>query len=719
MWKKDAGKPCITGVFNELFTKRQARAARVSARGTCGALASPLRGEGGRCSVVNRSVTITVYPAGNPGAKTIDRFRHRLLRPRSTSATDAHIRKVLIETLYAHPSGVLIGALCGILTAWGAAYQTHDDRLSVSAAVLTAVAALRVVLAYLLPRLKRFDTKALEMLFEIGAFSYAGMCGIIAAQSVMFGLQSSVQTLTVGNALAYGVAMASRNAGRPVIAIGQLFLAFAPVIVVCAISSELSYVILAMSMTLLMPAMMQITVSIFQVMRASIDTAETSRQLAEKMQILARTDVVTGLTNRAGLNADAVEMLMRLRDDQRLALFWLDLDRFKEVNDTLGHPVGDKVLAEVANRLRAAAPEGACIARFGGDEFIVVAEVADRAESERLARALTEEVSRPTRVDGHRIDTAASMGVALLPDDGPDMEALMQGADLALYHAKVGGRHQVCFFDTSMTRELVRKKEIEAELRAAIQRDELSIFFQPIVDLETGKIRTFEALVRWFHPEKGELRPDEFIPVAEATGVIITLGNWITAQAARACAGWPEEVTIAVNLSPVQIRAPGAALGILAALREAGLDPHRLELEVTESLFLDDDENTARFMDDLAAEGVRFALDDFGTGYSSLGYINKFPFKKIKVDRSFVSGPNIGKKSDAIIRAVAEMGATLDMDIVAEGLETIEQVQAVRNAGCTLGQGYYFSRAVPDYLAAMLLSQERQSRDRDGARLAG
>jgi len=309
--------------------------------------------------------------------------------------------------------------------------------------------------------------------------------------------------------------------------------------------------------------------------------------------------------------------------------------------------------------------------------------------------------------------------VALLPDDGPDIEALMQGADLALYHAKVGGKNQVCFFDNSMTRELVRKKEIEAELRAAIQRDELSIFFQPIVDLETGKIRTFEALVRWFHPEKGELRPDEFIPVAEDTGVIITLGNWITAQAAKACAGWPEEVTIAVNLSPVQIRAPGAALGILSALKEANLDPRRLELEVTESLFLDDDANTARFMDDLAAEGVRFALDDFGTGYSSLGYINKFPFKKIKVDRSFVSGPNIGKKSDAIIRAVAEMGATLDMDIVAEGLETIEQVSAVRAAGCTLGQGYYFSRAVPDYLAAMLLSQERERPAETRARLAG
>lgn len=609
---------------------------------------------------------------------------------------------------------MLIGALCGIFTAWGAVAEGHDHRLAYSAAILTAVALLRVIMAYLLPRLKEFDTRVLELLYELGAFSYAGMCGIIAAQSMMFHLQSSVQTLTVGNAIAYGVAMAARNAGRPAIAIGQLGLTLAPVIIVGALSGERSYQILALSLLLLLPAMLSISASIFQIMRTSIDAAETSRLLAEKMRLLARTDAVTGLDNRTGLNHDALQMIVDRPESCKLAMLWLDLDKFKEVNDTLGHPVGDRVLAEIGKRLRATAPEGACVARFGGDEFILVAQVADRAQSERLARSISEQAARPIRVNGRRIDTGASMGVALLPDDGEDLDTLMQGADLALYHAKVGGRGQICFFDTSMTRDLVRKKEIETELRAAIQRDELSIFFQPIVDLDTGRIRTFEALVRWFHPEKGELRPDEFIPVAEETGVIITLGNWITAQAAKTAATWPEDVTLAVNLSPLQIRAPGAALGILTALRDAGLDPHRLELEVTESLFLDHNENTGRFMEELSAEGVRFALDDFGTGYSSLGYINTFPFKKIKVDRSFVSGPNIGRKSDAIIRAVAEMGSTLDMDIVAEGLETIEQVQAVRSAGCTLGQGYYFSRAVPDYLAAMLLAKERE---RDGPAL--
>jgi diguanylate cyclase (GGDEF)-like protein len=291
--------------------------------------------------------------------------------------------------------------------------------------------------------------------------------------------------------------------------------------------------------------------------------------------------VVTGLSNRAGLNHELVEKTMAMEPGRSLALFWLDLDKFKEVNDMLGHPVGDRVLAEVADRLREDAPQDATVARFGGDEFIVATEINDRQHSERLARCFLESINRPYRMDGEILKLGTSMGIAVLPEDGADVDTLMKSADLALYHAKTNGKNQVSFFDQSMTRDLVRRKEIEAELRAAIERDELSIFFQPIVDLETGRIRSFEALVRWFHPEKGELRPDEFIPVAEETGVIITLGNWITSQAAKACAGWPEDVTIAVNLSPIQIRAPGAALGILNALKEANLAPSRLELEVS------------------------------------------------------------------------------------------------------------------------------------------
>ena len=639
---------------------------------------------------------------------TIQRVHDIFARLMGGDALDDRVRRKLVSSLYAQPASLAIGALCGVAATGVVAFVSGNEFIIAATILLTLIAILRIATATRLgPESEHRDTRRLELLYEAGAFSYSFLVGIIAASTVGFGLDPEIQLLMVSYAIAYGTAISARNAGHPLIAIGQLFLALLPVIIVCALVGDAIQITVAVTMALLLPAMVSITFNVFDVLRESISSAETSQKMADKMRDLARTDVVTGLSNRAGLNHELVEKLMSMRDHSKLALFWLDLDKFKEVNDTLGHPVGDRVLCEVGRRLREIAPDSATVARFGGDEFIVVCEVDSRDESERLAMHLLDEITRPIRIDSDRLEIASSMGIALMPDDGVDLDTVMQSADLALYHAKINGRNQTSFFDASMTRNLMRRKEIEAELRAALQRDELSIFFQPIVDLETGRIKTFEALVRWFHPEKGELRPDEFIPVAEETGVIITLGNWITTQAARACAQWPKDVTIAVNLSPVQIKAPGSALGILNALKEAKLEPSRLELEVTESLFLDDNQHTARFMEELAAAGVRFALDDFGTGFSSLGYINKFPFKKIKVDRSFVSGPNVGRKSDAIIRAVAEMGARLDMDIVAEGLETIEQVHAVREAGCTLGQGFYFSRAVPDYLAATLLAQER------------
>ncbi|MBW8784756.1 MAG: EAL domain-containing protein [Novosphingobium sp.] len=646
----------------------------------------------------------------------ISRVRALLRVLLSTNAVDDRAKALLVDSLYAQPLSLAIGGVCGILTSLTAAVESHQPPIAWVALALSMIALVRIALALLLPRIGG-DARRLELFYEAGAFSYSFLVGLIAALAISLNVNPAVITLMVGNAIAYGVGIAARNAGRPAIAIGQLFLALVPVIGAAARQHDLAYTFLALTLALVLPAMMAISLQTFRVLRTSIVAAETSALLADKMQILARTDVVTGLLNRAGLNHHLVERLLAVKDGDKLALFWLDLDKFKEVNDTLGHQVGDRLLAEVATRLRQQAPPGATVARFGGDEFIVACEAEDRHQVELIAQDMLEAIARPTRIDDDRLEIGTSMGIAILPEDGEDLDTLMQSADLALYHAKVNGRNQVSFFDPSMTRNLVRRKEIEAELRLALQRDELSIYFQPIVDLATGNIRGFEALVRWFHPEKGELRPDEFIPVAEESGAIITLGNWITAQAAKAAAQWPDHVTLAVNLSPLQIRAPGAALGILNALREARLPPSRLELEITETVLLDHSQTTDTFMADLGAAGVRFALDDFGTGYSSLSYLNKYPFGKIKVDRSFVSGVNVGKTSDAIIRAVSGMGTTLGMEIVAEGLETIEQVHAVRQAGCTLGQGYYFSRPVPDHLAAILLAQE--SERLDAHRLAG
>ena len=640
--------------------------------------------------------------------KHMARLRRSVTRKMGGDATNEHVRRILVRSLYTQPTSLAVGSFSGILVSLTAAYVARDQAITVLAVMLSAIAVVRTALAFLLsPDDADRSTRRLEYVFETGAFAYSFVFGVLTAVALLKHVGAPVEVLLVAHSLCYGVAICARNAGRPFLALGQMTLVFVPVAMGATLEGSLPLLVLAATVPLVMIAMASITTNVFTMLYQSINSAETSRQLATKMELLARTDVVTGLANRAGLNHALVQAMMEVREGQHLALFWLDLDRFKEVNDLLGHQTGDRVLSETATRLRKVVKDNGIVARFGGDEFVVFTEIDDRADAERIAKEMLAELQRPMKVDGERLEVGCSIGIALMPDDGEDSDALLQHADLALYHAKMEGRGRTRFFDAAMTRDLATRREIEAELRAAIQRDELSIFFQPIVDLQTGRIRTFEALVRWFHPVKGELRPDQFIPVAEETGVIVTLGNWITAQAAKACAAWPEDVSVAVNLSPLQIKAPGAALGIEAALRDARLEPHRLELEVTESLFVEDSEATDRFIKDLSAKGVRFAMDDFGTGYSSLAYINKYPFSKIKVDRSFVSGPDVGKRTEAIIRAVAEMGAQLDMDIVAEGLEEVEQVTAVRDAGCTLGQGYYFSRAVPDYLAAMLLAKER------------
>ena len=622
----------------------------------------------------------------------------------------------MVNALYSSPATLLNGAVATVGAACVAAGVSELPEMWVAAGVLAIIAAARVIAAQrLAANAEGNSTAMLELAYEIGAFSFALALGAMAAYTIIADSPSQVEVLMIANAVGYGIGVSARNAGRPIIAIGQLTFSSLPIALAAFATMQLGYVALGVTILLLIPAQAFVVCKIFNTLRESIGSADTNQRLAHKMELLAHTDVVTGLHNRAGLDKLLNKQLNQSASDQPLALFWLDLHRFKEVNELLGHQIGDRVLNEVARRLRDNLSKHAGIARFGGDEFVFFCEVEDRAESERLANCIIKQIVRPMRLDAERLEISASLGIALMPDDGTDAERLMQAADLALYHAKLEGPGAHRFFDPSMTRDLANRREIEAELRQAIKRDELSLFFQPIVDLKTGHIRSFEALLRWFHPLKGELRPAEFIPVAEETGVIVTLGNWITRQAALACAQWPEDISVAVNLSPLQIKAPGAVLAIEQALREANLDPHRLELEVTESLFLEDSEQTAAFIDELSAMGVRFALDDFGTGYSSLSYIHKFPFSKIKVDRCFVSGDDVGPRAHAIIRAVAAMGRGLDMEIVAEGLEEQSQVETVREAGCTLGQGYFFSRAVPDYLAAMLLAQDRGE---DGLRAA-
>ncbi|QYJ06419.1 putative bifunctional diguanylate cyclase/phosphodiesterase [Qipengyuania flava] len=631
------------------------------------------------------------------------------LREGADPLTD-QARGALVRSLYERRTALAMGAICGAMASTVVAFLSDNSLLYSLAFLLSSIAILRIVNARHLARNPDdIDADYLELTYKFGAFSYALVLGLVAAATVALDTGAMAQVLMITNAVGYGIGICAHNAARPTIALGQLTLVSVPVVWAVLAEGSVAGAFLALTIALLFPAMFSIVFSIFGTLRDSLDAADRSAELAAQMETIALTDPVTGLANRSGLDRDLPGVLERAADSGNAAVLWIDLDRFKEVNELKGHQAGDQVLREIGSRLSALVEDGGIVARFAGDEFVVTTRIDSRNAASMLASQILGEVRRPMRIDGERIEMGASIGIALMPEDGCTAEELMRHADLALYEAKIAGRSQVRFFTTDMTRDLAHRREIETELRLALSRDELSVYFQPIVDLETGRVRCFEALVRWFHPEKGEIRPDEFIPVAEDSGAIVTLGNWLTGEAARVAAQWPEDVHVAVNLSPLQLKAPGAALGILNALREAGLPPERLELEVTENLFLEDSPSIALFIKELSRAGVRFALDDFGTGYSSLAYINQWPFSKIKVDRSFVSGAQAGRKSDAIIRAVSQMGHTLGMEIVAEGLETVEQVKAVRSAGCTLGQGYHFSRAIPDYKAALLLAEETDS----------
>ena len=622
---------------------------------------------------------------------------------------DLRVRAELARTMHARPLGLLLNCTCALIAGGVALAAAPNLPVRVAGGLLVMVTLLRTVLALVQQRASGRRQHVLRALFPATSLAFAAMLGSCAGLALATRVPTELAVLLVGYAMTAGAGIAVGNSARPLVVIGQMVLIWVPLGLACLVRGTVPLLALVLILPCLAVALTFVTMAMFTNLARQTRMAAESEQLALDLRRQSLTDDVTGLHNRTGFTQNTRALLAALRPGQSAALFWIDLRRFKEVNDMLGHQVGDEVLRLVADRLRQRTPAKAVLARFGSDEFLLAVPLDHPGEADTLAGLLSADLATPLRISGQRIECGASLGVALLDPDQPELDRLMQHAGLALYYAKAAGQHQVCFFHQAMTRNLVRRKEIEAELRGALQRDELSIYFQPIMDLQTGRIRAFEALVRWFHPERGEIAPQDFIPVAEDTGLIITLGNWITRSAARVAAHWPEDVTLAVNLSPVQIHAPGAALGILSALRDARLPARRLELEVTESLFVEDNAATALFMDMLAAEGVRFALDDFGTGYSSLHYINKYPFRTIKVDRSFVSGPNTGRKSDAIIRAVAEMGTTLGMEIVAEGLETADQVETVRRAGCTLGQGYHFSRAVPAHLALRLLEDEREA----------
>ncbi|MGR7996069.1 putative bifunctional diguanylate cyclase/phosphodiesterase [Xanthobacter sp. ZOL 2024] len=411
------------------------------------------------------------------------------------------------------------------------------------------------------------------------------------------------------------------------------------------------------------------------------------RAFAEQERVRACTDALTGLPNRLAFTE---ELTRRLKGEApTLALLFIDLDYFKTINDTLGHDVGDTLLQGVAQRLRGVMPAQSMVARLGGDEFAVVCrQCADETEAKRAAQRLIEALREPFDLTEHKILTGCSVGIALAPRDGSDVATLFKCADLALYQAKGEGRGNAQHFHPDLSISAQARRQLEIDLDTAWREHEFSVVYQPIFAATTGRLAGFEALLRWHHLTRGDVPPEQFIPVIEESGLILQIGKWILEEACQAATAWPEDVFISVNVSPAQFRGGRAEQDVEAALAHSGLAPQRLELEITESLLLQADAPLRRILDRFRARGLSLALDDFGTGYSSLRYLRDLNVSRLKIDQGFIAHVVEDRHTFAVVRAIISLGLALDLEITAEGIETQAQAQLLREEGCTHLQGF-------------------------------
>jgi diguanylate cyclase (GGDEF)-like protein len=439
----------------------------------------------------------------------------------------------------------------------------------------------------------------------------------------------------------------------------------------------------------------------------------TEGKIAEaKIEYMAHHDALTGLSNRTAFRARMEEAIARSRRGVQFAVHCLDLDRFKIVNDTLGHAVGDDLLQAVSRRLTGCLRDIDSLARLGGDEFVILQEGVERQDdAAALASRIIEAIGRPYDLNGHQVVIGVSVGIATAPLDGRDFEKLMRHADMALYRAKGDGRATYCFFEVQMNDDQRTRQNLESDLRMALKRGELQAYYQPIVDVETRSIASCEALLRWHHPRGGMISPVIFIPIAEEIGLIDSIGEWVLREACKEAVSWPTHIRVAVNLSPVQFRNQDLFAKILRALAYSGLPADRLELEITESVLLLENAATMAVLHDLRDLGIRISMDDFGTGYSSLGYLRSFPFDKIKIDRSFVNELSIDQDCSTIIKAVADIGRGLGIDTIAEGVETLAQFDQVKAKGCTQVQGFLFGAPCPSTEIRRLIAGDQASSD--------
>jgi len=769
----------------------------------------------------------------------------KLIQTREADAEQPkEIRAALIESLFAPISSLIVGAVACSIIGMAVALRVGDLWIMADSVAIFAVGMLRVASALFYRRYKQSQlfaaTLLWERIYEYGAWGFSGLLGLLCWLTFTQTVDASLQMVVTTTAAGYAAAISGRNAGRPIIAVGQLTLTTLPMAVALLIYPDWVHKALGIVVLMFIYGMIDITLSIrdiimqaltitrkeaalaarfeeqatrfdialnnmshglcmldqqdrlqvwnerflellhlqrapvrvgmrvLELVRHSIragnhkgrqvkevlnelarsltqdkfdqvhispdgnrtialsrrmmadggsviilEDVTERRRAQERIAHLARFDELTGLANRTQFRERINGMLAAVRNSEnQVSIHLIDLDRFKAINDTLGHPIGDKLLQEVARRLTAVIGPADVITRFGGDEFVVLqTSTGNRQDAKRLAQRLARALRDPFDIDGHRMDIGASIGIAMAPSDGVDADELLKKADMALYAAKNGGGGDHCFFVSEMEEAVQARRVLELDLREAIDTDQFELHFQPLVDLRTGRVTTCEALLRWKHPARGNVPPSVFIPVAEETGLIIPLGEWVLQRACVEAAAWPHGIKVAVNLSPIQFRDRSLPLQVVTALAKSGLTARRLELEITERVLLEESEGTTAAMEQLKTLGVGISLDDFGTGYSSLNYLRKFPFHKIKIDQSFIR--DLGQERDAcaIIRAVASLGVGLDKTVVAEGIETEEQMKLVAAEGCHEGQGYFFGRPMSaDVIRTRLETLSAQAR---------
>ena len=623
------------------------------------------------------------------------------------------VRASLVSTLYTSPASLIIGAAVGSSIAATIAAVSSSLELIVCSIAIHVVGLLRIVSAFVYNRLDQDNASRerghWEQIYEIGAWLYASLLGALMFLTLTATDNGILQLMAVSMTTGYAAGVAARNAGRPVIAIGQLCLTALPMSLGLFMSDDPLRWVLGVLHLFFILGMFDICLQIYEVVFSALSGKQEKIEVAERFEKMARSDMLTGLDNRLAMQMRLGELLDQIENgaDGKLVVIWMDLDHFKAINDTLGHLAGDKVLIVTAQRVKAVLAERGWLARFGGDEFVMMAKVADIEEAQRLGEEIMASIAQPVSVNDQNIEVSASLGFAVAPDHGIQSEAMLKNADIALYHAKNDGGKKVRGFELFMHEDFLMHRQIESGLQEALAKDEFTLLFQPIVDLATGKTRSCEALLRWKHPELGDISPAVFIPVAENAGLIGRITEWVLHKACEAAAQWPDTVNVSVNISAYLLKQQNLPVTIIETLVNTGMVARRLELEITESVLLDESPQVNSLLKQLQKMGLRLCLDDFGTGFSSLTYLRSWEFDTIKIDKSFIRNISQSPTDQKIIGAVVQLAKSLEVATVAEGVETQDQLDLVRIAGCSRVQGYYYAKPMTAAHAKARLELER------------